>query len=273
MSRGLLRFGSSFLMLAPLLGAAVATPGDAARAEEVMRRLRTALGGEAALDQMQSLTIEGTLRRSTETGDVVSGTIHLDLLRPSFFQKVRSEGVVASSIPMIRSWGFDGQASWSAFNGRVANDLEDSAGELERLFLLLTGQGATPNGLTLAYLGEATAPDGRAEVIEAKDVRGAASRLFVDPTTGLPLMLSYRGRLMASGMTFAIGDGTRFRTLKDKKASSADTTIDVRVGDYKLSGTLLFPGTLTFSVDQEVLEEWVVRYRPNAPLKPSQFRP
>ena len=60
---------------------------------------------------------------------------------------------------------------------------------------------AAPAG-EVTYAGVAESPDGKADMLEMKDARGQALRLFVDQQTHLPLMLAYqevRPRMMMQG--------------------------------------------------------------------------
>ncbi len=70
--------------------------------------------------------------------------------------------------------------------------------EMQRwMFALL----AAPAG-EVTYAGVAESPDGKADTLEIKDVRGQAVRLFVDQQTHLPLMLAFsevRPRMMMQG--------------------------------------------------------------------------
>jgi hypothetical protein len=70
---------------------------------------------------------------------------------------------------------------------------------------------ATPAG-EVTYAGVAESPDGTADMIEMKDARGQALRLFVDQQTHLPLMLAYsevRPRIMMGGPGGPGGRGGR----------------------------------------------------------------
>jgi hypothetical protein len=48
--------------------------------------------------------------------------------------------------------------------------------------------------LTFAYVGQAEAPQGRADVIDVKGPGNFAARLFVDSKTHLPIMLSWQAQ-------------------------------------------------------------------------------
>ena len=61
--------------------------------------------------------------------------------------------------------------------------------EVSRLLLALLLNSQTP----VAWIGTAQSPDGTADVLEMKTPDGAATRMFIDSMTRLPLMLTWTG--------------------------------------------------------------------------------
>ena len=68
---------------------------------------------------------------------------------------------------------------------------------------LMLGLLATPYRgypLTFSYVSEAEAPQGTADVLEAKAADGFVMRLFISTTTHLPLMVTWKGPVAGRGM-------------------------------------------------------------------------
>src|SRR5262249_30245187 len=81
------------------------------------------------------------------------------------------------------------------------------------------------SGIEFTYAGEAEAPDGKADIIEAKSADGLAARLFLDQKTHQPLMLAYRGVAQRVVMrTEQMQAGSREEA--EKKAKEAEHKAD-----------------------------------------------
>ena len=65
------------------------------RAEELLKQARAALGGEAILNAIQSLSVSGKLRRITQDRDQ-SGEIEINILLPDKFKKTETMNLVES---------------------------------------------------------------------------------------------------------------------------------------------------------------------------------
>jgi hypothetical protein len=66
--------------------------------------------------------------------------------------------------------------------------------EFARLMLGLFAASYPSHPLTFTYVGQAEAPQGRADVLDVKGPGDFAARFFVDGTTHLPIMLSWQAR-------------------------------------------------------------------------------
>ena len=66
--------------------------------------------------------------------------------------------------------------------------------DFARLMLGLFAASYPSHPLTFAYVGQAEAPQGRADVIDVKGPGDFAARLFVDAKTHLPVMVSWQAR-------------------------------------------------------------------------------
>ncbi len=145
---------------AALLSIALAVPGgnrSRPSADEVIALARAALGGEAALDAVRSLSASGTARPRKSGG--------LDLERP------RRSG-------LLRVDAHDGERAGTGTETRCL------------AAVLLPGRASE---VRFSYVGEVEAPRGRSDVVDLTAPHGLACRLFVDQASHLPLMLTDAG--------------------------------------------------------------------------------
>ena len=190
------------------------------QAAKVVAEMRKALGG-AKLDQVKSLSVEGPFRRQMGQRDV-EGTVTLVLVGPDKMHRLEEMQMGPAMIE--RTQALNGDTSWTDMQNRggmgggmqiVMRDGPPGAPgadpaeaekrrtttfktEMQRWMFALLGTAAGE----ITYVGVAESPDGKADMIEMKDARGQALRLFVDQATHLPLMLSYqeiRPRIMMQG--------------------------------------------------------------------------
>lgn len=154
--------------------------------------------------------------------------------------------------------------------------LRDRIQRESALFLvsLLMGSGAE-----YAWVAEAAAPEGKADVLQVTGRGGLDARLFVDQKTHRPLMLTFRDtppRMMVRRM--AGPGGGRHRSGPDAAeamptpAPPAEATLFL--SDWKKVGGVLLPHTLNKTLDGKPYEEILVsRYVVNDPkLTPDKFR-
>ena len=117
--------------------------------------------------------------------------------------------------------------------------------ELARLTLvwLLTTDGS------VAWIGTAESPDGTADVVEVRPPNGVATRLFLEPKTHMPLMISWQGQPSRGGdpeparrrWTESGAPGpARWRT-GNGGAAGQQATLELHMGDYKTVGGVKLP--------------------------------
>lgn len=201
--------------------------GQDAKGNEIMGRVRKALGGEQKLAAVKALSLRATYQREMSIpgmagggrsmimiqggpagGDApqVTGDIELDLELPGKYIKVdTSTGFMA----MTRTEGFDGDRPFvhaasanpgmriqigplSDDPGRMKEALHRNQAELARLLLGILGSTQASFPATYTYGGIAESADGKAHIIEVNGPETFAARLFVDLETHLPLMLTYQ---------------------------------------------------------------------------------
>jgi outer membrane lipoprotein-sorting protein len=97
----------------------------------------------------------------------------------------------------------------------------------------------------VAWIGTAQSPDGTADVLEIK-IEGNPTRLFLDSSTHMPLMLTWSG--------------------------GRNRTQEMHLSDYKVVGGLKLPHLITRGVSGETSEEWTVKsYKLNPNFKANTF--
>ncbi len=208
-------------LLVTVLAAEALVLGQGPDAMKVLADVRTALGGEARLEAVKSVTVEGRLTRSSG-GNSQTNDFEMAFELPDKFVKKEVLAVMGTST-ITRTTGFNGDGLIELIDtppamggGMMITRMAGSAGvpsgmkatpeqlETQRKALLATNKrefarlslgmfAANPAAFPLefSYAGEAEAPDGKAYVIDVKGVDGFAARLFVDTKTRLPLMLSW----------------------------------------------------------------------------------
>jgi hypothetical protein len=194
-------------------------PGAQDKAADVMKEMRKTLGGDK-LDAVKSLSLEGPFQREMGPRQM-AGTNALTIQLPD--KMYRSEETeLPGGMSMERMVALNGGTAWEdmkqrggmgggmqiVMRGPGGDDLNPQAieearlrrarNEMTRYLLAFTG-GAS---LHPTYVAVAEAPEGKADVLEAKSETGATVRIFVDQQTHLPLMLQYsevRPRMMIDG--------------------------------------------------------------------------
>lgn len=205
----------TFLAVALFLAASALGTGSAgtdARAAQILKASREALGGDARLADLKSLVASGRHRR-TRGETQLSGETEITIVFPDKYLRTQSDTILGNSV--TREAGFSGdelvdrsqslgnQSGGVVFRavGPAGRELDPAARKAAMLrsqqaefSRLLLGWLLAPPGFleaTVAYVGEAESPEGRAHVIEVKGRDDFAARIFIDPDTRRPLMLTH----------------------------------------------------------------------------------
>jgi hypothetical protein len=216
------------LAAAPVFVTTLLAGAQADQSQQVLAQVRQALGGEAKLSQVKTLSAEGTFRRVMGENEM-NGDLELLVALPDKFQRIEQMSA-PSGMPgprfattlngteawfgplgpmppgmMVRMGGPGGEPAGQAGGSaqgtggeRVRreprNPLPRIRGDYFRTMLaLLPGSPATA-ALSYSYVGKAESPDGEADVIEATGPDDFTCRIFFDTKTHLPLMLGYKDR-------------------------------------------------------------------------------
>jgi uncharacterized membrane protein YgcG len=173
--------------------------------------------------------------------------------------------------------------------------------EVARLLLAMLLTTSSP----VAWIGTAQSPEGTADVLEVKTADGVATRLFLDSTTHLPLMMTWsgggqragrggqgRGGNTGQGGAPRGGDaaaptrggdaatpppqaGAATDTVQGRRGRAAGgtpATLEMHLSDYKVVNGLKLPHLITRGTSGETAEEWAIKsYRINPNFKGNTF--
>jgi hypothetical protein len=128
--------------------------------------------------------------------------------------------------------------------------------ELVRLTLvwLMTTDGP------VTWIGTAQAPEGTADVLELRPANGVPTRLFLEPMTHLPLMITW------SGQPTRGGDIRRRGAAAPAPAAQGQTTLELHMADYKMVNGIKLPHLITRGpegITQEELKIKSFKFNPN----------
>ncbi len=200
---------SIVLMVISFIGQQVsATKNDVERALDLLRQARAAIGGDAAISSIQSLSINGKSNRHLQTPDQgdkqLSGDFELNMMLPDRLIRIEK---IAIGTPETKDGAENEEKRIQLKDTRVKiiREVEGSdqqkamhrhdQSEIARymLGLLLT----PPATLSAAYnyIGEGDVDGARADVIEIKGSNEFTMKLYLDRSSHLPMMMSYQGYL------------------------------------------------------------------------------
>lgn len=220
----------AIVMLASFVGVdkVVPTPLQAAdRVAEVLGAAKKALGGEDKLAAVKGISAEGPFRRSMGPRDM-EGTATLLIVRPDKFRRVEEMqmGGMVGGPSIERTSTLAGNNAWDdmqnrgAMGGGMQMIIRDGPPppppapgaapssapapptpeqlnqarvqrmkiQMQRYLAAMFAEG--PQAWTDAGIAES--PDGKADILEAKEESGRTIRLFIDQATHLPLMVQYQ---------------------------------------------------------------------------------
>jgi hypothetical protein len=291
------------LLALVLLCATVALANDDARAQEVLKQARQAIGGEEQLQKIQSLQINGQYRRMFGERQM-GGDREISILLPNKYLVEDAMNTGGLSTAMINTRALNGDKAWSGNSGggggmlfRIGGpggqqaspeQLEAMqrrmyAAEFSRYLLAMILTPPPSLAVEYKYAGESDVEDVQADVIDVSAPDGFSVRVFFDKKSHIPLLLSYRGpkpRIMT--ITRPSGskpeDIAKAREEAEKKmhaeAPAAPEEVDfyIRLTDHKKVGGIMLPHKLTFLTENEVSEEFEIsKYQLNPQFKADRF--
>jgi hypothetical protein len=286
-------------------------PGPAsaqdAKATEVLAKTREALGG-TAIERLKTLSVEASMQRNVGQMQMSSDVEMLLEMPDKFVRNETSRG----PMNMTMSTGFNGDtailpsgAMMTAPGAMVirmgpggplpaeapkptdeqkaqmnATAVRNARAELSRMMLGWFGMTHPSLKAQYTYAGEAESPDGRAHVIDVKDGDGFEARLFIDQSSHLPLMVTFKGRqprMMVSRGPAPVtaspqGGDTRQMTEEERKKLQEETEAQLKkelaeqplvefslfFDDWRKVDGLMFPHIMRRAVGGETNEEWTI---------------
>jgi len=291
-------------LLALFLICAPAAFADDARAQEILKQARQAIGGEEQLQKVQGLQIHGQYRRVF--GDrQMGGDRDISILLPNKYLVEDAMNAGGLSTALINTRGLNGDKAWSGNSGgggmifRIAGPRGQQAtpeqmeamqrriynAEFSRYLLAMLLTPPPEMAVEYKYAGESEVEDAKADVIDVTGPDNFSVRVFFDKTSHLPLLLSYRGpKPRVVTMTRQAGEKGKAEDIKkirddaEKKmnaeAPAVPEEVDfyIRLTDPKKVGGLMLPHKLTFLTDTEVSEMFEIsKYQLNPQFKADLF--
>ena len=187
---------------------APAQPTD--NAARVIADARAAMGGDAKLAAVKTLVVTGRTRQ-VRGDNLVPIEFEIQAELPDKFAR-RDEFPAQDQGPTVVGFNGDRFVQIPApqpppprpggpppptpqqLEAQTRVQLGNAKQDFARLMLGLFAASYPSYPLTFAYVGEAEAPQGRADVVDVKGPADFAARLFVDAKTHLPIMLSWQAR-------------------------------------------------------------------------------
>lgn len=267
-------------------------PESKDRAVVVLAEARGALGGAAALDAVRGLRATGLATRSTGALRVGSA---IELLVAFPDRYLRLDRLTTGRTTSEVAIGFRGEALIQRATGPGGLRIDPTAG-LSETARMVNATAAVPGvrqdlarlllgffcaspliPLQFTYAGLAEAPEGTADVIDARGADGFEARLFVDTVTRLPRMVSWTGvdvvRLIQRLSSRTPGESTApVEALMKRGELRAEHRL--YFDDYRRVEGVRWPFRVRRAVGGEIVEEIVFDgFRLNPALESGLFDP
>ena len=304
----------------------IAHAGADGKATEILNAARKAIG-DKKLDALKSLGLEVSVQRNVNTMQMTSDVEILLELPDKYLRSEVSSGPVS----MTMNSGFVGEkvirpanatsmaggmmvirmgAGGPAPSGEKPSPEEQeridkqmirsSRAEISRLMLGWFASTHPAIAAEYTYAGEAESPDGKADVIDAKNADGFSARLFIDRETHLPLMVTDHGpqpRMMTAGGPPPGGQAGAVRAApaaerremtdeewKKVEAAAEKQLQELRTqpapmveftlffDDWRDAGGIQFPHRIRRASGGATTEEWTVgKVKVNPKIDPKKF--
>jgi hypothetical protein len=276
-------------------------------AAQFVASARTALGGDAALQAITSLSFNGTTTRSIGP-DNVRESVDVSVVWPDKFLRVErrlADRGPLGSFQITKYEGFNADVPINAVEapgapfpvviparpgrltpGEIAaargRQLNAAHHLYVQLVMPLFAAASAGYPLSLTSLGQQPLPSGSADVIEMKGPDGFTFQLWLDAATHRPVRLTWKAMPVvttSTSMTFTTRPGQppppqRIELPRDPTEGMAPVEWEVTFTDYKTEGGLTWPRRFTTSFDGQKWEELRVnRFRINPKIDPKTFNP
>ena len=135
--------------------------------------------------------------------------------------------------------------------------------DVGRLMLMLLLRSDVP----VTWVGIAESPDGKADVLEARFADGQPTRLFLDITSHMPLMLQWQSVPAPAGARRGGQRGGRGQTVPTEPVTS-----DMTFSDHREVNGIRLPYVITKGANGQTFERWTItRYRVNPSFNAETF--
>ena len=293
------------LILTLILSSATVALADDARAQEILKLARQAIGGDEQLQKIQGLQINGQYRRVFGERQM-GGEREISILLPNKYLVEDAMNAGGLSTAMINFRGLNGDKAWSGNSGGGGGMIFRMGGpggqqpspeqmeamlkriynaEFSRYLLAMILTPPPSVAVEYKYAGESDVEDLKADVIDVSGPENFALRVFFDKSSHLPLLLSYRGpKPRVVTMTRPAGGAAKPEEIKkareeaEKKmhaetpAAPEEVEFYIRLSDHKKVGGVMLPHKLTFLTENEVSEEFEIsKYQLNPQFKTDHF--
>jgi len=284
-----------------LLCAPVALADDA-RAQEILKQARQAIGGDE-LQKIQGLQINGQYRRTF--GDrQMGGDREISILLPNKYLVEDAMNAGGLSTALINTRALNGDKAWSGNSGggggmvfrmmgpggqqASPEQMEEMqrrmfTAEFSRYLLAMILTPPPSLAVQYKYAGESDVEDVQADVIDVSGPDNFSVRVFFDKKSHMPLLLSYRGpkprimtmqRQAGSREDIAKAREEAAKKLREETPTAPPEEVDfyIRLTDHKKVGGVMLPHKLTFLTENEVSEEFEIsKYQLNPQFKADRF--
>lgn len=293
------------LILTLIISSASAAFADDARAQEILKQARQAIGGEEQLQKIQGLQINGQYRRVFGERQM-GGDREISILLPNKYLVEDAMNAGGLSTAMINTRGLNGDKAWSGNSGGGGGMVFRMAGpggqqaspeqmeamlrriynaEFSRYLLAMILTPPPSLAVEYKYAGESDVEDAKADVIDVSGPDNFALRVFFDKSSHLPLLLSYRGpKPRVVTMTRPAGSAAKPEDIKKAREEAEnkmhaeappvpeEVEFYIRLTDHKKVNGVMLPHKLTFLTESEVSEEFEIsKYQFNPQFKTDHF--
>lgn len=292
------------ILILVLLSAPAALADDA-RAQQILKQAREAIGGEEQLQKIEGLQITGQYRRVF--GDrQMAGDREISILLPNKYLVEDAMSSSGHSTAIINTRALNGEKAWSGNSGGGGGMFVRMMGpggqqaspeqmeamqrriynaEFTRYLLAMILTPPPSLIVEYKYAGDSEVEDTQAEVIDVSGPDNFSVRVFFDKKSHVPLLLSYRGpkpRIMTmqrpSRSSATPEEIKKAREEAEKRMAGESPGVPeevefyIRLTDHKKVGGLTLPHKLTFLTESEVSEEFEIsKYQVNPQFKADLF--
>ncbi len=212
----------ALMLILSLSAAAFAQNADAkAKADEILKKARAAIGDESKLKAVQGLSASGTARQSFGERQMES-ELEIEMMMPDKIRKttnsqfatitnaLNGEQLWNDFVPGVGMGGGGGNVVMRGGGGGPggpggANSpmgayfQQQQKRELMQIMLGWFLMSPPSSQMQFAFVGEAQGPNGKVDVLDGKSADGIAARLYIDQATHRLVGLSFKAKQMRRG--------------------------------------------------------------------------